>query len=742
MAEVDTRNRPLAALLALSLVAATPQAPPPPQQPSSAAPVVRVTTSLVQVDAVVTDKDDRHVTDLTAADFEIYEDGRKQEITHCSYVALPKLATPPPAAPSLAGAVPPPPPTPARLRPERVRRTLALVVDDLGLSFRSTVEVREALRKFVDQQMEPGDLVAIIRTRGGMGALQQFTADKAQLHAAIDRVRFNAGLNRMGVDWAAPIGEGKNLVDTNSGPRGGSRAPVGSMADDLRESMLIEATLHSLNFVIGGLRELPGRKGVVVFSDGLRLFQDRTDRQMIVAPGTRGRGGSGAREEAPRRLSQEADPRVGGALGQLIDYANRSSVVLYTVDTRGVVTRGMSAADDVNTGLGAYEVGSADLAANLDSRRRLSLDNEHGLQFVAQETGGFLVRNQNDLTKAVERVLDDQRGFYLIGYSPDASTFKGREDRPPFHKIKLRVKRPGLRVRSRAGFFGRIDEGGATPPPVEAKPLRVVLASPFSSGDIRLQLTSLFVHEPQRGYMMRSLFHVDTRDLKLQDVDGVLGTKLELLALTFGDNGAVVDELGRVQEIRVAKEQLDKALVEGLTYRLDVPVKKPGAYQLRVAIRDTSTGRVGTANQLVQVPDLGEEQLTLSGILVGSVQTETTASAALGIEATAALRRFRPGQALSYGYVVYNAQLEKATRLPRLDSQMRLFRDGESLTVGEKRPIDTASAGSNVVASGGAFVLGPDMPPGDYVLQVIVTDAIAGKKTAVVTQAVDFEVRP
>ena len=489
---LNQRYRALVSALALTLVAASPQAPP---QPPSAAPVVRVTTSLVQVDAVVTDKNDRHVTDLTAADFEIFEDGRRQEITHCSYVALPKLPTPPPAAPTAAGAaVPPPPPAPTRLRPERVRRTLALVVDDLGLSFRSTVEVREALEKFVDKQMEPGDLVAIVRTRGGMGALQQFTTDKALLHAAIDRVRFNAGLNRMGVDWAAPVGEGKNLVDTNAGPRG-SRGAAGASVDGLRESMLIEATLHSINFVISGLRELPGRKGVVVFSDGLRLFHDRTEQQMIIAAGTRGRGGSATRQEAPR-LSQEADPRITGALGQLIDYANRSSVVLYTVDTRGLATRGLGAGDDVNTGLGLFDVGSSDLQGHMDTRRRLSNDNEHGLQYVAQETGGFLVRNQNDLTKAVERVLDDQRGYYLIGYSPDASTFKGRDDRPPFHKIKLSVKRPGLRVRSRAGFFGRIDEGGAMPSPAEAKPLRVVLASPFASGDIRLQLTSLFVHEP------------------------------------------------------------------------------------------------------------------------------------------------------------------------------------------------------------------------------------------------------
>ncbi len=681
---MNQRYRPLVSALALTLVAASPQAPP---QPPSAAPVVRVTTSLVQVDAVVTDKNDRHVTDLTAADFEIFEDGRRQEITHCSYVALPKLPTPPPAAPTAAGAaVPPPPPAPTPLRPERVRRTLALVVDDLGLSFRSTVEVRDALRRFVDEQMEPGDLVAIVRTRGGIGALQQFSADKGQLHAAIDRVRFNAGLNRMSVDWAPPIGEGKNLVDTQGGGRG-SRGAAGGTVDALRESMLVDATLHSINFVISGLRELPGRKGIVVFSDGLRVFQDVTDRQMITASGARGRGGSGARQEAAR-LSQEADPRITGALGQLIDYANRSSVVLYTVDTRGVVTRAIGAGDDVNTSLGYYDVSSADLIGHLDTRRRISNDNEHGLQYVAQQTGGFLVRNQNDLTKAVERVLDDQRGYYLIGYSPDADTFKGRDDRPPFHKIKLSVKRPGLRVRSRAGFFGRIDEGGPVASPAEAKPLSVVLASPFNSGDIRLQLTSLFVHEPPRGYLLRSLFHVDTRDLDLREAEGMLGTKLELLALTFGDNGTLVDQLDRVQEIRIAPDQLAKAQQEGLTYRLDVPVKKPGAYQLRVAIRDTATGRVGSAHQLIQVPDLGEKELTLSGIVVGSVPTDGAPSDTLGTEATAALRRFRPGQALSYGFAVYNARLDKATGLPRLESQMRLFRDGQPLTTGERRPIE------------------------------------------------------
>src|SRR5205807_10500939 len=97
-----------------------------------------------------------------------------------------------------------PPPPPMRLKPEDIRRTIAIVVDDLGLAFESTYYVRRALKKFVDEQMQPGDLVAIIRSSGGMGALQSFTADKRQLYAAIERVKwYPAG--RSGVAAFGPM---------------------------------------------------------------------------------------------------------------------------------------------------------------------------------------------------------------------------------------------------------------------------------------------------------------------------------------------------------------------------------------------------------------------------------------------------------------------------------------------------------------------------------------------------------
>ena len=168
------------------------QKPQPKQEPAAPEEVVRISTRLIQIDAVAVDKDGKQVTDLKAEDFKILEDGKEQTITNFSYISLqpetPKfIKAEPKAVPSKSGA--PPVPT-AMIKPEEVRRTLALIADDLGLSFESTVFTRNALHKFVDEQMQPGDLVAVIRTSAGSGASQRFTNDKRLLHTAIDRIQY------------------------------------------------------------------------------------------------------------------------------------------------------------------------------------------------------------------------------------------------------------------------------------------------------------------------------------------------------------------------------------------------------------------------------------------------------------------------------------------------------------------------------------------------------------------------
>ena len=203
------------------------------QPPPAGQTTIRTNVNLVQVDAIVTDAKDRQVTDLKAGDFEIPQDGKPQVITHFSYISIKPGGTRNAPAAVPKGTLVPPPPPPVALKPNQVRRTVALVVDDLGLSFASIAQLRSALKKFVDERMEPGDLVAILRTGAGLGALQQFTADKRVLYAAIDRVRDNA-FGRVGVSSFAPFQAVGTYVDT---PR----------ADEERQTDFSVGTLVSRN---------------------------------------------------------------------------------------------------------------------------------------------------------------------------------------------------------------------------------------------------------------------------------------------------------------------------------------------------------------------------------------------------------------------------------------------------------------------------------------------------------------
>ena len=155
--------------------------------------VVKITTNLVQVDAVVV-KQGKPVTDLTADDFEIYEDGHKQAITSFAYISNVSRSN----VPSKAEAAPkrdkvtadaPPPSEPVQR--DVARRTIAVVVDDLGISAESMTQIKNRLRKFIAEELQPNDLVAVIRTGSDVGALQQFTNDKRVLNRAVNQLRWN-----------------------------------------------------------------------------------------------------------------------------------------------------------------------------------------------------------------------------------------------------------------------------------------------------------------------------------------------------------------------------------------------------------------------------------------------------------------------------------------------------------------------------------------------------------------------
>jgi VWFA-related protein len=684
--------------------------------------VVRISTNLVQVDPIITDSKGKQVTDLRAEEVQILEDGKPQTITNFSYIALAATEASRPSGPAKPVDKNVPPVPPVRLRPEQVRRTIALVVDDLGLSFESSYYVRRALKKFVDQQMEDGDLVAIIRTGGGIGALQSFTSDKRQLYAAVEKVKWNP-LGRGGVN-AIPAFESDPLGDT---PAEGRETTATEDLDQFREDVFAVGTLGTLDYIVKGLRELPGRKSVVLISDGFKMFS---------------------------RSEPQGSQRIQVAMQRLTEQANRASVLVYTMDARGLQNLGLTAADST------ADMTAAQIDQKLSNRRSDFAESQGGLDYLARQTGGLAFRNNNDLNSGIRRVIEDQQGYYLIGYRPDEGTFDQVSGRRKFHKLSLKITRPGkFNVRMRNGFFGITDEEAKPAPQTRSQQLLSALASPFGSAGVTVHLTSLFANDPKLGSIMRSMLHVKGRDLTfIDEPDGWHRAEFDILALTFSDNGLVVDQIGRTHSMRIRGKTYERVLKEGLTYNLIVPVKKAGAYQLRIAVRDVSTERVGSASQFIEVPDLKKNRLAISGIMVKGMPLEEFKKENSGSAdkpdsdsddsanesnpgSSPSLRQFKQGLVMVYLLVIYNAQLDKSAGKPQLQTQVKMFLNGKAVFTGQEIPYDASKQPDlKRLPITGAIQLGSVMVPGEYVLQIIVTDTLGKDKQRVATQWVDFEV--
>jgi len=677
------------------------------QEPPDA--TIRITVNLVQVDAVVTDSKGRQVPGLEAKDFEVLQDGTPQKITHCSYISIASApANHPPRPIALAPA--------AALDPSQVQRAMALVVDDLGLSFESMARVRGALRQFVDRQMQPGDLVAIVHTGGGMGVLQQFTSDKRLLYAAITHAKYNA-LSRDGI---------KDLtVDPLGNSAGAGLAKLRAaqaQLDEQRETSLALGTVGAIRFVVNGLKEFPGRKSVVLFSESMRLLtRERGPLADLGIPGT--------------------NQTVLDSLESLGDLCSRNSVVIYTLDPRGVVFQGFTAADQSSA-----ERGDA-VAAQLAERSQDFSNTQEGLNFLARETGGLFIHNTNDLNAGLGQILDDQSGYYLIGYAPDSSTFEEKSGRPLFRKITIRVNRGGLRVRTRSGFYGIPDHSASLTRRTRGEQLLAALNSPFNASGIHVRFTPLFANSEKEGSFIDSLVYVEARDLEFDsEPDDWHQAALDVAIAMLGDTG---DEVSRQFHVRLQGEEFQSAIRNGLLFRLHDPLKKPGVYQLRCAVQDDASGRLGSARQFIEAPDLTRGRLALSSLVVNGPVPRQSKPAnpehAVAIDPleSPVLRTFRPGGELSWAVSIFNARRDAATHLPRVALQLRMFHNGKEVYTGKPWPLPPErQADMTHIFAGGRLRLGARMEPGDYILQVVATDNLAKTKYGMAIQWMDFEIRP
>jgi hypothetical protein len=358
--------------------------------------------------------------------------------------------------------------------------------------------------------------------------------------------------------------------------------------------------------------------------------------------------------------------------------------------------------------------------------------------------------NSDDINGGIDRFLDEQAGYYLLAYVPAAESFDPSKRR--FNKLEVKVKPPGLKAAYRSGFFSTAPTTAEATLAGPQRDLVRALVSPFVKNDIPVAANALFADDAADGTYIRSFLHIDAKSLDFADApDGWKTATFDVAAVTFGSNGVPVDKKESQYTIKAKGPTLDAMMKKGFVYVLIMPVKQPGVYQYRVAIRDSASGKIGSAAQVIEVPDLKDRKLTLSSLAVEDVSLGIWQNIAAGkvgsgpgqmqVPSTllydTVLRSFKAGTVLRYGFETYNGKADSG-EMPQLEVQAKILQNNVAMIEGNVNKFD--GRGQNDprhVRVSGAILLKDTLQPGDYVLYVTVRDP-ASKQTAY--QVFPFEI--
>jgi VWFA-related protein len=401
---------------------AKPQTPgqPAPTRPEGQ-PTFRVAVDLVTMDVIARDDKGQFVSDLKTGEFEIFEDGVKQDISSLVLVhggRTYNVQTPPPP-PAQEGII-----LPAQ-RPtnDAAGRIFLIFVDDLHLEFRNTGRIRDLFKRIAKNLIHDGDMFGIVST-GPSSLAIDLTYDRQVLDAAINRISGN-GLRPADIIQGAEGSQGPSEV------RYRAHVAFSTAYDLMRNLEKVHNRRKAVVYVSNGYDFNPFEKARMgedaIF--GGRFGQDRAENE------------TDPFAQQMRQGQQFADADLARELAELTRAANRANATMYTIDPRGLV-----AGPDLDDEIDPVEWGT---------HVRKTQDS---LRVIAEQTGGIAVVNQNDFDKALKRIDAETSDYYVLGYystNPDPL----RRTR----KIEIKTKRPGLQVWSRTSYSLR------PPPPPPAK---------------------------------------------------------------------------------------------------------------------------------------------------------------------------------------------------------------------------------------------------------------------------------
>jgi len=644
-------------------------------------PRFRSSANLVSVDVIVRDRAGQIVKGLTAADFELREDGRPQDISTFTFQ---EIADKPASTASVdilaaaeakvtAATAPAETPEPMTAQALAGRRLIVLLFDVSSMQPEDVQRAVDSARKYVSEQMGTADMVAVATVGSTLDVLADFTGDRTAVDIALGTLAYNQGT-------ATELPEGATAATEEAAAAASEETTAEAAELDMFNN---DVRLRALKTLAETLAPIEQKKAIVYFSAGMQ------------------------------RSGQDNQVELRSA----INAAVRANVSIYPIDTRGLqaVVPGGDARQASGRGVSMF---SGRGVAQQFSRMS---ESQGTLTSLAADTGGRVFTDTNDFGDAFTRVQRDMSAYYLLGYSSGNLVKDGR-----FRRIQVRVKRDGFRVEARAGYYSDRDFAHTSRTGREAQ-LEEQLFSAVSTTDLPVLVTGgWFRLADDRYYVPISV--------------GVPGTAVPVTAgkdkMSLDVLGMVRDEQGRpVGRIR---ETLQLPAGSGSTlegkqvlYQSGVTLP-PGRFEVKVVVRENTGGMIGSFETSLLVPELKHAALKVSSIVLSTqLQPVTKRSDSPlvrdGVQLLPNLTHVvARDQKLFFYYEVYEPQAADGAS-PQLRTSLAFYRGKVKVyetPVVERTRVDAPDRRAAVFQ----FEVPPDaFTPGLYTCQINIIDAVAGK---------------
>lgn len=566
--------------------------------------VIRVRSNEVRLDIVVKDKKGRPVRDLKASDFEVLEDGAPQKVESFTFIAR-EVASAAPSDAKETKTNPAGPTAPSLPGKRSTPAVTALVFDRLSPEARALA--RRAGLAYAQEGMANGGFTGVFGIDQALRTVQNFTDDPQLIKDAVEHVTgtiistYNSGAAkaRDNIERSAALDQQITTSVSTAEAAGAARDSAGASAAgaaagqaaaqqkllEMENQMLDHyerlerdqqgfATINSLLAVISPMQNLPGRKTIIFFSEGLKL-----------------------------------PPNVLQKFPSVINAANRANVSIYAIDAAGLRTESGTgeAARELNSiaaqsiatqGRGNDRLASGPYLRGLERNEDvLRFDARSGLGSLSDQTGGFLIHDTNDLVSGLRRIDDDMNAYYFLTYVPQNKEYDGR-----FRRITVKVARANVEVQSRQGYYA-VESVGQLPL-LEYEAPAIAAARTWRPGTKENTLHSTAISYPVPGK--------DGLTLIIAEVPAA-GADFSILALVRDESEQIVQKLS--QHYTFTDQPLDQAKKGSVLFYREAQLS-PGKYHVQVIAYDAAAREVNVSSTPLEIAAGDQTKPRLSSVAV------------------------------------------------------------------------------------------------------------------------------